>query len=314
MSAVGPPLHVNAVEATFGDATGVAWQGLADASGVPTQARISVTFDRYLEPATAARRQSICLSTALDDSIKKLTDCTSPALQLVSPSYDPVERRVTFDVGELAANTRYQLSLFSAADGGFGFVAFDGAPLELRPQDLARFAGSSGDSQVLRLQFTTADATVALGPLPDEDPTGLYCGALDTLKDRCTACHGAGGTMGMSLTRGGILSSALGIVAHETELGGHAAVASEAPARFGVRMARLFEGDPGNSYVLYKILASADGTWNQEGMAAGEADRLRLSVVTGMPMSPDGAMSRDDALRISRWIGAGAHVRDCIGK
>jgi len=123
----------------------------------------------------------------------------------------------------------------------------------------------------------------------------------------------------------GLALTAVGRVAHETEQGGAAQHVSDHPRRFGVSMAVVAPGDPGQSYLLYKLLSSSrfplDPSDPSDAIASGEADRLRLSVVTGLSMPAKSVASESLAAnpanwfveteRISQWIAAGAQLPRC---
>ena len=126
----------------------------------------------------------------------------------------------------------------------------------------------------------------------------------------------------------GLQLTAIGKVAHETQEGGAAQHPSDHPRRFGVSMQIVAPNDPGESYLLYKILASSrfplDPNDPADTLAAGEADRLRLSVVTGVPMPAESSYSEShyadasaeaiwfaDVEHLSQWIAAGAQLQVC---
>ena len=70
---------------------------------------------------------------------------------------------------------------------------------------------------------------------------------------------------------------------------------------------------PGNSYVLYKVLAHEPG--RPDGIADGETDRLRDAVVVGLPMPPFTQdtetvdpivpLTEEQKRTVSRWIAGG---------
>src|SRR5258708_4539785 len=88
-----------------------------------------------------------------------------------------------------------------------------------------------------------------------------------------------------------LTQTAINKTAHQTEEGGAAQHPSEHPRRFGVSMAIVAPTDPGQSYLLYKLLAASrfplDPSDPNDAIQAGEADRLPLSLVPGGPMPPE---------------------------
>jgi hypothetical protein len=67
------------------------------------------------------------------------------------------------------------------------------------------------------------------------------------------------------------------------------------------------QGSPGNSYILYKMLANAPG--RPDDLADGEVERLMSSLVVGLPMParPEFTpLSEKQLVDISDWIAAGA--------
>jgi hypothetical protein len=293
------------------------WRDLVSGP-VPVDTRLSVRFDRYLRP-DQARRQSVCLVSGLTP-VTRLVDCKNG--DFLSPSYDPVERRVTYVPAQpLDPDTTYSFSVFSAVEGGFGFEAFDGAALELTP-------AQSADRTVLVLQFKTdGDPSVHAGRL-EEEKLVTRCSGLKALEERCgNICHAStsASPMGIVLERPKMSETAFGVVAHETQLGGGADRVAANPPRLGVAMPRIDPSSAGNSYVLYKVLASdAADAWEVQTAgsgpktrAPGEGDRLKLSLVVGAAMPPAQPMpdpfGPEDARHVSAWINAGAPIKECAG-
>ena len=121
----------------------------------------------------------------------------------------------------------------------------------------------------------------------------------------------------------------------EPDAGEQATVGDVSPDRFGRAMPLIDPGNPGNSYLLYKLLANplnhrrssrgvlADPEGGFEEPALGlEIDRLRDSVVVGLPMpattsadptslvnpedDPFGEASLGTMRLIQAWIANGA--------
>jgi hypothetical protein len=329
--------------------TSLAWDG---SSRVLTTASFVLKFDRFLLPGSVIR-QSVCLRADLGE-VQTYTQC-SGGIQL-EPMYDPLARTVIYrraaDQPRLALDTKYRLTVLPPAEGtgAAGFRAFDGAPLQGR----------------LQIDFTTVaqdppQATDELPPGGDlfcrRDPECLAgCGTDVTCQRTCTAgtavvwfmntctqganCHSqgaAGPAMGLDLSSPeAIQATAVDVVAHQAQLGEHANDPDENPPRFGRAMPLIDPGNPGNSYLLYKIavgLNAVDPSLSAEAAAAmsEEIARLRASVVVAMPMPPQAAPSfvlfpQDPEPRVAAeyivpdvdginlltaWIAAGAMTHDC---
>jgi len=308
-----------------------------DTSGdgdVAATTRIELKFDRYMLP-TDAIRQAICVRS-VPGTVTNINDCTSSVF--LHPAYDPVRRVVTYyqDASQgsvLVPGQTYFLTVLPGS-GPSGFQAFDGVALDKRYD----------------FSFTPTAAPANTGTEAPSTDAG-YCDGDNCLAgdrtvcraeaalSRCSACHAQpepmsplSPAMGLMLTEtdpkaaiADLALTAVGKVAHETEQGGAAQHASDHPRRFGVSMAIVAPGDPGQSYLLYKILSSSrfplDPNDPNDAIASGESDRLRLSVVTGVSMPAKGGASEDLAMDpsgwfaeteyISAWIAAGAQLPVC---
>jgi hypothetical protein len=149
----------------------------------------------------------------------------------------------------------YQIELVAPVEpGDFGIRAFDGAPLAERDIALeGSFFTGLGPVEIV----TEEPATCA--EIVDEvfmkSPGG--CGSAQ--------CHSATGSEqgaphGLWLDgRANFSLTAVNRVARQTEVGDRSGgVPLEQPTRFGVQMPLVAPGNPGNSYLLYKLLRSAE--------------------------------------------------------
>jgi hypothetical protein len=214
--------------------------------GVPTNATITLRFDRYLDPATV-NRQAIRVFTGGPGS--------GVGLPPFDVRYDPVERVVEFQMPSgdaYVSHALYRLQLVVPDEpGAAGIRAFDGAPL------------AEGDVP-LRVSFFTAQ-----GPGEVRTRTALSCDEVlehvlgDPAAGGCSSaeCHrGVGSSLGAAPeglwldSRANLRQSAIGRVAHETEFGDSAGVTTQKSPRFGVQMPIIDPKNPGNSYLLYKLL------------------------------------------------------------
>ena len=120
--------------------------------------------------------------------------------------------------------------------------------------------------------------------------------------------------MGLDLsTPAGIQATAIDIIAHQSQTGEHASEPDRSPLRFGRSMPLFDPGHPGNSYVLYKLLVSADYAATEAAPELAEIDRLHTAIITGMPMPPFAgyAPPLGGMEALSQWIAAGAPVSSC---
>jgi hypothetical protein len=277
---------------------------------VPADVTIELRLDRYILPARAVR-QAILLYT--NDRERTV---------FLEPDYDLVERVLLYRLPEGAQLERgvlYTLEFVIPKDeDDDGLRAFDGAPLEEGPVPLL-------------LQFRTALRE------PDDDFSARLArelvprcsDALDILSGCAKSdCHSAGGRMGLELgSKQSVLLTAIGKVAHQTAVGPQGYATLENPVRLGVQMPRIDPGQPGNSYVLYKLirrpenfsLASGDPecvSRHRVGLPEGqcpapseaESERLREWFVRGEPM-PFGTappLTLSDLRNLQRWIAGGA--------
>lgn len=219
--------------------------GTADC-GVPTNATLSFRFDRFLNPTTANRQALRVYSGDPETSSSIPFDVT----------YDPIERVVQYRMPSGYAfepNALYQLELVVPAEpGDFGFRAFDGAPLAV-------------GSVPLQGSFFTGAGPVEL-PVP-EAPTcaDIVNEVFKATPGDCASgsCHAStdaeqGAPHGLWLDgRANLTTTAIDRVARQTEVGDRSGgVPLEQPTRFGVQMPLIAPGNPGNSYLLYKLLRS----------------------------------------------------------
>lgn len=138
-----------------------------------------------------------------------------------------------------------------------------------------------------------------------------------------SSCHASGTdidgaplgpAMGLDLSGpDGIRLTALGKTAHQTQVGEQADNADQAPRRFGRAMPVVDPGSPGNSYLLYKLLATPNYAVSPASPGIAEQARLRETVVVGMPMPALPPPLDESALdAVSRWVTAGAPVERCF--
>jgi len=322
----GPPVHLIASYPADGQGTNAPFNADVDCDepspdcAVPTNAAIELRFDRFLLPR------------GLDWGVS-LYSGNPPANGVgLRVEYDMIERVVVYrPTRSLVPNTLYTVRIFTYPSPGQGFWAVDDAPLEEAGVPF-RFSFSTGAGP---------RSLPAPASLPADTCETMIQGPLAT----CTSCHvtkpNADTTppssvppMGLDLSSPrGFYYTAIGQVAHQTETGNNAASAGlQSPARFGVQMNIVDPESPATSYLMYKLLRKAENFRPTGDCVTGyhppvseldcqppsddELFRLREWWVLGDPMPKDGtssmgeaipaATTREDLLRISKWIAAGA--------
>lgn len=283
-------------------------------------------FDRLLLPSSATR-QAVCLESVLTNVVNA-SGCTAGLV--LAPSYDPVRREVTYRQvpgnPRMIPGARYQLSVYTAiADTDSGIRSFDGVPLEV-PASVE--VGVLDDPPGVVPPYEPLPTGDHFCTAPDPLCTGTCARSVSTMLGGCAyaGCHAGNPTMaaeGLELgSPATLLATAIGHTAHETETGEPAA---ESSLRFGRAMPVLDVAVPGNSYLIYKLLArhglplslpfppdpSGDPTVDPP-----EVVRLRNSVVVGMPMPPDDASSltplrAGEPEWLSAWLLQGAPLPAC---
>ena len=278
-----------------------------DAQGEPNWSRLAedvipsgyvdtilrLTFDRYLDPREVTR-QAVCLRSSLGDLVEA-ADCTRAVV--LRPSYDPTTRTAQFAVRveePLVPDIVYELTVYAAGTSANGLRSLDGVPLAAPWK--ARFRSGA--------ERRPEDAVAP--PVACET-------AVDALRVRCGGCHGEkDSAAGLNVSSAdGLEQTALGQVAHGASVGGVSNVPPATPTRLGAGMAIIAPGDPGQSYLLYKLLAASGPS--SEGLREGETERMAELLLAGDPMPPNGAFELGDEPGklgwLARWIAEGACTR-----
>ncbi|WP_437784917.1 hypothetical protein [Sorangium sp. So ce1097] len=355
----GPPVQLIEARATTSlDQNYQPVRTALDPSGaapVLSTASIVLKFDRFLLPRSvggAALADFVCLSGDLATQVRTPADCVNQVP--LAATYNPVQREVILRQVEgmpgLVPGSRYALTVLGPVDedAPSGVRAFDGAPLRANvrlefvvaqtnpPQATPEFRMPGGDFYCQR------DLECVMENCPD-DPACTTCvkGAAYVLLT-CMGCHSDTNTSaGLNLNVGApmfnnvtpLLETAIGHAAHQTQVGEHAHVAEQTPERFGRAMPLIDPNNPGNSYLLYKIIVGESAidpslTGEAAEQHRAEVERLRAAFVMGMPMPPpeNGPVFRffpetpDDPMLtpyvdgmdiLSAWILSGAVPRDC---
>lgn len=206
----------------------------ADKPALPADGAIQIAFDRYLLPSTVIRQSFAILDSA--------NQALAPELAPL-PIYDPIARTVTLVPQKpLTPGQTYKLVLGipkEDADLG-GFRAIDRAKLYA--------------DQPLEFPFLVGPPTMA-----QYEPPVTFCRdvlPIFTAKCNIPTCHGNGTAAAASLildTSAGVSATALNRIAQGSNTGGRS-TSPPAPGRlFGVDMPIIDPGNPGNSWLMYKI-------------------------------------------------------------
>jgi hypothetical protein len=292
---------------------------------VPLERALRVRFDRFLRPTSVLRQSVLVTAGALDpDSGQPLAGS-----YFFEPRWDPYERVATF---ALQRGARWVVSTLHTAvvrppsegSGVAGIRAFDDAPL----------------GQPLWFEFTTGETVTDPGhDVDDAWPRVSYCEPVSgpprlpairsVLGASCAlaACHAPPGpAFGMDLSSAAaIRATALRVVAHQTVSSSAAGQPFVNPERFGENMARIDPGNPGDSYLLYKLLVNLGNypAWNdpengeagwQTGLpppsppSGDEVERLRAAFVRLSPMPLGGTLKVSAMRALVAWIAQGASM------
>ena len=309
------------------------------ASEILSTSALKIRFDRLLHPGSATR-QAICLQPVLHE-VTTIADCAAGLF--LEPAYDPVRREVVYrhPPGQrLTPGLVYQLTAYSSLSvAEAGFRSFEGTPLE----GVSRHAFSvrqDGDPKPPRDDIPTADhfcnsadpQCFSRCKASCTDGCGSDDGCLGPCLDACandcprsihdllggcafSSCHGGPQpAAGLDMRSGSALTAtAIGHAAHGTQTSGGAHVVEANPSRFGRAMPLVERGAPGNSYLVYKLLANP-GTPLEVPFPTAELQRVQSTLVVGAPMPPSQAVTARlralEAEWIAEWIFQGAPVVD----
>jgi hypothetical protein len=314
---VGPPVHL-------------VGQNVSASQSIPPDGRIELAFDRLLLPSTITRQTFV-----LAPENNQGAACAEPASTLAPRiAYDPVARIVTITPNcTLRADQSYKLFIAAPqnASDPNGLRAIDGALLDPTTQLIGFAVAKTG----------------ALPAQPAPPRVDFCADILPILTSKCNggSCHGGSlPAAGLALTSPtSIAATAVSRVAQGANTGGKAGAGAPGAHLFAVDMPIVdpgsgTAGDPGHSWLMYKLLLAvppaASSTPLQAGcdgglgvptnvssahllpwQPLGDADRAALSsLVQGrempFPTDPSAApgeatepLTIDELERVSRWIG-----------
>jgi len=252
---------------------------VGDGRPMPADGAIQIAFDRYLLPFSV-NRQAVFI---LDGARQPLPSDLLPIVQ-----YDPVARTVTLRAPKqpwLTEGQPYHL-VFPVAEGdGGGIRAIDRAPL---------FSG-----QPLDYAFTVGPPSGLV-----LEPQVTFCrDVLPIFSAKCSipTCHGSGDRAAAGLvldTTVGVLNTAVGRLSQAANTGASTTPKDPGPV-FGVDMPLIQPGNPGNSWLLYKVELAPQPTFSGAvpRFACTAGQRERPAVFSYTPLAPQAQRAADDIER-----------------
>lgn len=309
---------------------------------MPVNGSIQVAFDRYLLPSTALR-QSVVI---LDGNNQPLPTALAPIVR-----YDPVARTLTLSNPQpgspwLAIGQTYKLDFPIPEEGDDvnGVRAIDRATLD--------------PSQERRIAFVVGPAE----NVPPEPEMRFCRDVMPIFRHKCgdpsSGCHMPPNppsnqfsvAAGLDLSSSdGVRRTAIDRVAQGANTSGRSGAGEETNRVFGINMPLVKPGDPGNSWLLYKVElarppvvdtgvnpvyvcngppeAPAPPPYRPFAPARLVADEIEREILSDhvlgreMPYprvavprsSEQQALTFDERERIRLWIAQGAAVQDCGG-
>jgi hypothetical protein len=286
-------------------------------------------MSRLVRP-TSVIRQSIRVTPGLVDPDAG----ESPAGNVFfEPRWDPYDRVVVFELppaNRWIPQTLYSVTVLPADPASVaGLRALDGTAIE----EPVSFGFTPGDS-VSDPEHDVDDRWPEVGFCTGAPAYGIAA-PRDVLRDSCATagCHvplpGSAPAMGLDLsTPDGIRATAVRVTARQTMHSPQVGPSAVNPSTFGDSMPRIDPGNPGNSYLMYKLLIH-EGNYPrttqsddlarpwlgdlpaEAGAPVDEIERMRSTFVVGGPMPVTGALMPEQMRGVMTWIAYGAEVTDC---
>ncbi len=267
---------------------------------LPQDGVVQITFDRYLSPLSVTRQ-----SVALRDLFGGAPD--SPIVQ-----YDPVTRVVTMsnpNPGQpwLEVGKTYEIffPIATSEAGSFGLRAIDNATMDPATQPLGfSIAPPTGNPPASpKIDFCTD-----VLPLFDATYTDS---SFANFGGRCTnrSCHGTqtgdatySAATGLVLsTPEGIRHTALGVAASETTTGGTSTSLSPQFV-FPAGMPIIDPGNPGDSYLIYKLLLPDENGVPDAGGTSRPYAACGKSITPPFDYGPSNFASPDEGARLAAHV------------
>jgi hypothetical protein len=263
--------------------------------GVRVDTSIELRFDRFLLPGSINRQAVAIYTGEAGNPFGNLAFQNAPA-----PVYDVVERVVTISLGPgefFQPHTLYTVRLVVfGGEQEYGFRAFDGAAMGAARLPLTFSFYTNG--------FDPEEQAEVPDPNPPLPDPAFTCDEVVTRFDKratrgmCAACHDdSNPPMGLDLRDGNtLLYTAIGQVAHQTDVGTLTGGSYENAPRFGVGMPRIDPEQPNNSYLLYKLLIKP------ENYRRSPSDPEKCETVHRVELAGDCEPSAEEISRMREWF------------
>ncbi|MCA9588024.1 MAG: hypothetical protein KC657_22025 [Myxococcales bacterium] len=242
---------------------------------MPADGVVQIAFDRYLLPRSITR-QAV---TLVDGNDQVVAPGLAPKV-----TYDPIARTVTLSSPNPPGQPwltegqfyKVRLEIAPGEDDDRGLRAIDRAPLDPNQNRVFGFlvGPPSGAPNAERGGDPTVDYCVDIAPIFFTKCNGGTCHGESTGTPTARA--------GLLLaTQRGVAETAIGRLAHGTSTTG--STRPSAPlSEFGVDMPLIDPGNPGNSFLLYKIELAPPPSFD-----AGGRDPLACPLVVASSTDPD---------------------------
>jgi hypothetical protein len=274
---------------TTGPALAVVSTNIGAGKQLPANGTLQIAFNRLLHPATVIRQSFVVHDTN--------GNVLEPVVQ-----YDPVARIVSLSSNSatpaqtwLTPGVPYQVDIPVAPAGNFGDGprAIDGATL----------------GAPVTIDFI---ATAAVGTGATERPVDFCLDVAPIFQNRCSggSCHAAphgskSPAEGLVLqTADGVANTAIARVSQESNTGARAGLGLPQGPKFGVDMPIVDPNNPGNSWLMYKVLLGRTRPIDQgldAGASACGSAPLPGPVFQGPTASFD-PLGDDEKARLSEFV------------
>lgn len=297
------------------------------ARDVPREKALRFRTSTLVRP-TSVIRQSVLVTPGLID---EETGEIAAGSVFFEPRWDPYDRVVTFELppgNRWIPSTLYSVSVLLPDDpaGVAGLRTLEGAPLQ-EPVTLGFMPGEA----VSDPSHDVDDTWPVVGFCEGAPDAGIV--AIEQIfRGSCGsgACHGGSEpAMGLRLdTPEGIRGTTIRVTARETMHAPQVGAPAANPSTFGDAMPRIDPGNPGNSYLVYKLLihegnyagageqAQAARAWLGDlppdaAIPTSDIDSLRATFVQGEPMPVSGTLTPAMMRGVVTWVAQGAQIGPC---
>lgn len=297
---------------------------------VPLEQSLRIRVSRILRP-TSVIRQSIRVTPGV---LPEDGGDLPAGVVFFEPRWDPYDRVVTFEMQpgyRWIPSTLYSATLLVPEDDTAiaGLRAFDGVALA-EPLSFAFMPGESVSDPAHDVDDVWPTVTYC-----DGAPQAALPAAREVLSGACggSGCHQRTATsapaMGLDLASiAGLRATAIRVAARQTMTSAVPGPPVQNPTIFGDGMALIDPGNPGGSYLVFKLIVNAASYANapesdanlapwighlqqDTAVPSEEIARLRNAFVRGEPMPSAGRLQPQAVRSIIAWIASGADLVEC---